>query len=294
MLIIIDMANTWNQAWVKEGEDDERYLYALLGATVVNYTLIIVFAVLSFRWFAPDNHDCSLNISLITFGLLLCIAISFITFHPTVKEHNQGASLFVAACTALYVSYLGFSALQSEPRDYECNDLGQKIGAASSTTLAMGMVLTLLSTVWAAFRAGSNISTFSTEWSSLLDGHAGGDEELTSSGLDGIDNAPRAVTGMERHGGGNPSGTMATSSDGAGTEFQPVGYNYAQFYIVFALASMYIAMLMTGWGSGALSMDQIDVGWTSVWVKTGSQWAAAGLYAWTCFAPALFPDREFF
>ena len=39
--------------------------------------------------------------------------------------------------------------------------------------------------------------------------------------------------------------------DKAMSEFEPVTYNYAQFYLVFALASMYIAMLMTGWGSGA-------------------------------------------
>lgn len=41
------------------------------------------------------------------------------------------------------------------------------------------------------------------------------------------------------------------ASDKAMSEFEPVTYSYAQFYLVFALASMYIAMLMTGWGSGA-------------------------------------------
>ena len=33
MLIVIDMANAWNESWVAEGEHDENYLYALLGAT---------------------------------------------------------------------------------------------------------------------------------------------------------------------------------------------------------------------------------------------------------------------
>jgi hypothetical protein len=31
--------------------------------------------------------------------------------------------------------------------------------------------------------------------------------------------------------------------------FAPVTYNYSFFHLIFALASMYIAMLMTGWGS---------------------------------------------
>lgn len=34
-------------------------------------------------------------------------------------------------------------------------------------------------------------------------------------------------------------------------DFEVVTYNYAWFHLVFSLASMYIAMLMTGWGSGA-------------------------------------------
>lgn len=34
-------------------------------------------------------------------------------------------------------------------------------------------------------------------------------------------------------------------------DFEPVTYNYAWFHLIFSLASMYIAMLMTGWGSGA-------------------------------------------
>jgi hypothetical protein len=37
----------------------------------------------------------------------------------------------------------------------------------------------------------------------------------------------------------------------------------------------------------------INVGWTSVWVKTASQWVTVALYCWTLLAPALFPDRDF-
>lgn len=88
-------------------------------------------------------------------------------------------------------------------------------------------------------------------------------------------------------------GSGAATSGNAMSDFQPVTYNYAQFYTIFALASMYIAMLMTGWGSGKVQKDLIDVGWGSVWVKSVSQWVAAGLYTWTLFAPVLFPERSF-
>ena len=279
------MSNSWNEAWVTEGESDPRYLYALLIGTVGAYALSFTSAGLAYHWFAPGTHDCSLNISLITLGLILVILITAVTLHPRIKEANPGASVFVAGCTALYCSYLGFAALQSEPRDYECNALGQTLDATSGTTLAAGMLITLISTVWAAFRAGSNTRTFTTEWGLDSEERLLGEEEMTSAGLDGV--PPQSAEGMERGGNrpGAPGGAMA--------EFVPVTYSYPQFYLVFALASMYLAMLMTGWGTGAELKDQIDVGWTSVWVKTVSQWAAALLYCWTLVAPALFPDRVF-
>ena len=53
-----------------------------------------------------------------------------------------------------------FPAPQSEPRDYECNALGARLNASSATTLATGVLLTLCSVVYSAFRAGSNTQTF--------------------------------------------------------------------------------------------------------------------------------------
>ena len=73
----------------------------------------------------------------------------------------------------------------------------------------------------------------------------------------------------------------------------PVTYNYSFFHLVFALASMYIAMLMTGWGANPQERDLIDVGWTSVWVKLVTQWVTAATYVWMLIAPAIFPDRDF-
>lgn len=77
-------------------------------------------------------------------------------------------------------------------------------------------------------------------------------------------------------------------------EFAPVTYNYSFFHIIFALASMYIAMLMTGWGTGAEEKDLIDVGWFSVTVKFTTLFLTATTYCWMLVAPSMFPDREFY
>lgn len=276
-LIIIDMTQEWNDRWVVEGDSDDRYLYALLIGTIGSYGLTIALFVMSYAWFTTGAGDCSFNWSMITLGVVICVVITMFTLHPRVKEINPRASVFVASSMAMYVAYLGFSALQSEPRDYECNSLGKRMSAASSTTLAMGMIITLLSTVWAAFRAGSNTHTFEY--------------------LEGVDDLEyRREEYMPLRGSVQERGMdrcASTSDDADDKDREPVSYSYVQFYLVFALASMYVGMLMTGWGDGKLQKDMIDIGWPSVYVKLACSWLSASVFVWTLIAPAVLPDRVF-
>ena len=77
-------------------------------------------------------------------------------------------------------------------------------------------------------------------------------------------------------------------------ESKPVSYVYSFFHIIFALASMYSGMLLTGWTSaGTESEELVDVGWPSVWVRMCTEWFTGGLFIWSLIAPLLFPDREF-
>ena len=108
-------------------------------------------------------------------------------------------------------------------------------------------------------------------------------EEGTSAGLDGED--PESPERQEISRDGDKDGK-------AMDEFEPVTYSYSFFHIIFGLASMYMAMLMTSWGTGDAG-PLIDVSWTSVWVKLASQLATALLYVWTLVAPMLLPDRDF-
>ena len=73
-----------------------------------------------------------------------------------------------------------------------------------------------------------------------------------------------------------------------------VSYSYSFFHLIFSLASMYSAMLLTGWSTSVGESGKlVDVGWPSVWVRIVTGWATAALFVWSLLAPALFPDREF-
>lgn len=88
-------------------------------------------------------------------------------------------------------------------------------------------------------------------------------------------------------------GAAQRDDDDSGDTFQSVSYSYAQFYLIFALASMYVGMLMTGWGDGKMQKDMIDIGWPSVYVKLACSWLSAGVYVWTLCAPMILTDRTF-
>lgn len=75
---------------------------------------------------------------------------------------------------------------------------------------------------------------------------------------------------------------------------KPVTYSYSFFHLIFSLASMYSAMLLTGWSTSVGESGKlVDVGWPSVWVRIVTCWATAILFLWSLVAPIMFPEREF-
>ncbi|EQC37958.1 hypothetical protein SDRG_04975 [Saprolegnia diclina VS20] len=62
-----------------------------------------------------------------------------------------------------------------------------------------------------------------------------------------------------------------------------------QFHLVMVFGGLYMAMVLTQWGS---SHGQ-EQGAVNMWVQIVSQWMVLLLYVWTLVAPRLFPDRDF-
>uniref|UniRef100_A0A803QN15 MULE transposase domain-containing protein n=1 Tax=Cannabis sativa TaxID=3483 RepID=A0A803QN15_CANSA len=55
---------------------------------------------------------------------------------------------------------------------------------------------------------------------------------------------------------------------------KPVSYSYSFFHLIFSLASMYSAMLLTGWSTSVgASGKLVDVGWPSVWIRIITGWS---------------------
>jgi len=268
MIILLDFTQVWNDSWVSK--ESNSWLVALLVVTVGCYAVSIAIAAVLFIFFVPHS-DCSLNTFFITWTLIMCLAFSVISLHPAIPN----GSIFPSAVITLYSFYLNYSALVSEPTSYECNQLGRSFDASTGPTLAIGMAITIGSVVYSALRAGS-----SDIW--------GGTGDEMDAELPKDEERPLLAPG-------EAPGAVSVDRDAISVEdYEPVSYNYAFFHLTFALASMYIAMLMTGWSSSEdIEANTVDVGWASVWVKMSYQWITGLLYTWTLLAPILMPGRDF-
>lgn len=93
---------------------------------------------------------------------------------------------------------------------------------------------------------------------------------------------------------GLDSASFSFSKDEGNVTDDKVPYSYGFFHFVFAMGSMYFAMLFVGWNlHQTMHRWSIDVGWSSTWVKIVNEWLAAGLYIWTMIGPFIFKGRDF-
>ncbi|TYH82296.1 hypothetical protein ES332_D02G050300v1 [Gossypium tomentosum] len=259
VIILLDFTHSWNDAWVEK--DEQKWYIALLAVSIGCYLVAFAFSGILFIWFNPSGHDCGLNVFFIVMTMVLAFSFGVIALHPAVN-----GSLLPASVISVYCAYVCYTGLSSEPRDYVCNGLHNKASAVSLSTLILGMLTTVLSVIYSALRAGSS-TTFLSPPSSPK---AGTKKPL----LEGDD--------------------IEEGKETKEKEARPVSYSYSFFHLIFALASMYSAMLLSGWTSSSDSSDLVDVGWTSVWVRICTEWVTAALYVWTLVAPLIIPDREFF
>ncbi|MBA0626983.1 hypothetical protein Godav_004546 [Gossypium davidsonii] len=283
VVLLLDFVHGWNDKWV--GYDEQFWLVLLFDVFMVSVHCILLipdllvfiyryvalfivslvcylatfgFSGLLFHWFTPSGQDCGLNTFFIVMTLILVILFAIVALHPAV-----GSSILPASVISLYCMYLCYSGLASEPRDYECNGLHKHSKAISTGTVTVGLLTTILSVVYSAVRAGSSTTLLSPP------------------------SSPRA-------GGGKPLLPLDKADEEEKEKNKAVTYSYAFFHIIFSLASMYSAMLLTGWSTSVGESGKlVDVGWPSVWIRILTAWVTAALYMWSLLAPILFPDRDF-
>ncbi|KAG6593359.1 putative serine incorporator, partial [Cucurbita argyrosperma subsp. sororia] len=220
VVLLLDFVHRWNETWV--GYDEQFWYIALFVVSLFCYVATFVSSGFLFHWFTPSGHDCGLNTFFIVTTLIFAFVFTVVALHPSVS-----GSVLPASVISLYCMYLCYSGLASEPRDYECNGLYKHSKAVSTATLALGLLTTVLSVVYSAVRAGSSTTLLSPP------------------------SSPRA---------GEPLLPLENSGEREEKgKAKPVSYSYSFFHIIFCLASMYSAMLLTGWTSSVGEGERLGI-----------------------------------
>mmetsp|Transcript_17731 Transcript_17731/g.46144 ORF Transcript_17731/g.46144 Transcript_17731/m.46144 type:complete len:395 (-) Transcript_17731:338-1522(-) len=149
----------------------------LVALTAAAYATALTAIGIMYYLFAP-RASCSLNIFLITFTLLLGLALTGVSVMP---NRMQESGLFTAGAVFLYAAFLCFSALNSEPNSQGVCE--RAAGTQDAWITICGFLVVLFSAGWSALSSGSDKEAFTFDVASEMrhEEDGGGEEELNFS-----------------------------------------------------------------------------------------------------------------
>ncbi|XP_006631328.1 serine incorporator 1 [Lepisosteus oculatus] len=279
LILLIDFAHSWNQAWVENAEEGNRkcWFAGLLTFTFLHYALAFAAVVLFYVYYTKPD-DCTENKVFISLNLIFCIIVSIVSILPKVQEVQPQSGLLQASIITLYTMYVTWSAMTNQP-NRNCNPSLLSLVTNGSTTSPtstpgqtvqwwdaqgiVGLVIFLFCTLYASIRSSNN-----TQVNKLMQTEEGGGEAAASLHDDG---QARAVD----------------------NETEGVTYSYSFFHFCLFLASLYIMMNLTNWYQPNATYQAMVSTMPAVWVKISSSWLGLALYLWTLVAPLILTDRDF-
>ncbi|CAI2166684.1 14469_t:CDS:10 [Funneliformis geosporum] len=264
LVLLVDFAHTWSESCIMKWEesDSDKWKYILICSTMTMFLASIVLTGIMYGFFGGSG--CGLNQFFITFNLILCIIVTFLSIAPSVQEVNSHSGLSQASMVVIYCTYIILSAVANEPDDNMCNPWIRSRNTRTAT-IVIGALFTFLAIAYSTSRAATQSFQSQTNYDAVESGI------MPASAVDDDD------------------------EHGLDDEKNGVAYNYGFFHLIFAIASMYVAMLLTNWNhvttTGSDELVIIGQTYVAVWVKVVSGWICLLLYAWTLIGPVLMPER---
>lgn len=325
LILLVDFTHTWNAKWA--GPPQNR---SCIGNTCTMFcaTLFYVIAIsgvilLYFNY--TRLKGCITNKVFILVNAGLCAILSFFTLLPVIRKRNENAGLLQSSVISLYVIYLTWSALTSEPPEEidfietikiasismltqkkdtsqetqgtEMEDPhigfvsgpGERMVAKNATDLCRPNSIDPQTEMIAAY-AGLLIMFIMALYST----------HMTSVDSDkvGFHRAPQTTEESYQCCGCCCKVKQRRNPTDAGgqkviyNEADGVVYSYSFFHFAFALASLYVMMQLTNWYRPAESdINRFGLNWAAVWVKMASSWVCVLIYLWTLIIPRCWMGR---
>jgi uncharacterized membrane-anchored protein len=318
IIILIDFAYQWNEDWMS---DEKEWKTPILIFAVTFFTLSLVLIVYIYKWFG--GGDCNLQNFFATFTIITTLLYTTIS----ISSWCEHGALLPSSIVCLYCHYLCFSALSSDPSS--CNT----IHSSQPLHLAIGLILGALSVTYAAWNLATSNSLFggnadnedsprdekrseslNPEPASDAKASAAADKSSSASAAPSAGSKdgkqPAAVGGegaaagadnaASRRGSDEAISIKSSSKQVSDDEIQSsssiVASRSSKFHFIMAMASMYMAMVLTNWATisqAASATPTYDLGKETMWIKIVSQWLTVILYTWSLCAPYVLSNREF-
>ncbi|KAG0245981.1 hypothetical protein BGX31_005045 [Mortierella sp. GBA43] len=303
LVLLVDFAHTWSETCMEKWErsDTNKWQFILVGSTFIMYLGGIVLTGIMYGYFASSG--CNKNIFWITFNWILGASVTVLGILPAVQEANPRSGLAQSSMVVIYCAYLVLSAVANEPSDgTDCNPLSKARGTRTTSVL-MGAVFTFLAVAYSTSRAATQggkamISQSNGDYSRLdsdanFTMSAPGPNSMRKNDalLSAVESGALPVSALDEEDDDDDENYDVKDDEKNGCQ-----YNYSFFHVIFALAAMYISMVLTNWNTfeqpeGEDGLILIGQSWPAVWVKIVSSWICYGLYAFSLLAPVVFPDR---
>ncbi|KPV73114.1 uncharacterized protein RHOBADRAFT_38760 [Rhodotorula graminis WP1] len=328
LVLLVDFAHTWSETCLErwEATDSAVWKWVLIGSTLGLYALTVALTTVQYIFFAGTG--CGLNTSLITLNWVLSLAVSALSVAPAVQESNPRSGLAQSGMVVAYTSYLTTSAIANhdDPGSAgRCNPLQSRAAGARTGMVVLGAVFTFLAIAYSTSRAATQSRAFSPGGAkSRPDAQGDGYEAVQSLEPGELETVVRTQPRREEtlryqalkaavEEGSLPASVLdASDSDdedegGAPGGMSPVNddekagtrYNYSYFHVIFVLATMYTACLLTnrsvvstvGGGEGDGTPVRIGRSHVAFWMRIVSGWTCLAIYGWSLAAPLVLPDR---
>ncbi|CEP13524.1 hypothetical protein [Parasitella parasitica] len=320
LVLLVDFAHSWTERCIENYRENDSNLwkYILIIGTILMFAGAITLTGIMYGFFATNG--CSLNQFFVTLNLTLSVLVTLLCISPRIQEGNSRSGLSQASIVVIYCTYLVLSAVANEPNDKECNPLRKSIGP-QTTSVVLGAVFTFLAVAYSTSRAATQDGAFISKSSGRprlndyepLDTSSAvplmaNQVEAGAQRMNTRDTAREHLIAAVEQGAlprsalyeDDEDDEMDSNIDDKDDERFGSLYSYSFFHFVFAIAAMYVSMVLTNWntiqfkdGVGNDGGDLVRIGqsYTAVWVKIVSGWICHIIYIWSLVAPVLMPDR---
>ncbi|KAI9316238.1 serine incorporator/TMS membrane protein [Dichotomocladium elegans] len=262
LILLVDFAHSWTERCLENYENDDesnKWKYILVGGTLLMFGGAITMTGIMYGFFATNG--CSLNQFFVTLNLILCVIMTLLCISPSVQEANSRSGLSQASIVVVYCTYVVMSAVVNEPNDKQCNPLRRSQGPQSAS-IVLGAIFTFLAVAYSTSRAATQDSAFINnknrrqnyeplETTSAV--------PLMANQVDAVAQRMSMTSSPRDHllaaveSGALPRSALYEEDDDdddiddKDDERYGSVYNYSFFHFVFAIAAMYIAMVLTNW-----------------------------------------------